>query len=57
MCLKACVKNETWLWHMRLGHLNFDSMKMMTQKEMLKGLPSIEHPNQLCKGFSGQNIS
>ena len=50
MCLKAYVKDETWLWHMRLGHVNFDSMKMTTQKEMLKGLPSIEHPNQLCKG-------
>jgi hypothetical protein len=35
---------------MRLGYLNFDSMKMMEQKEMLKGLPLIEHPYQLCKG-------
>jgi len=50
MCLKACVKDKTWFWHMRLRHENFDSMKVMAQKEMLKGLPSIEHPNQLCKG-------
>ena len=48
-CLKACVKDETWFWHMRLGYVNFYSLKMITQKKMLKGLPSIKHPNQLCK--------
>jgi hypothetical protein len=35
---------------MRLGHVNFDSLKMMAQKEMLKGLSSIIHLNQLCEG-------
>jgi hypothetical protein len=46
----ASVKDETWLWHMKLGHVNFDSLKMMAQNEMLKGLLSIIHPNQLCEG-------
>jgi hypothetical protein len=50
-CLNACVKDESWLWHMRLRHVNFDSLKMMTQKEMLKGLPFIIHSNQLCEGY------
>jgi len=49
-CLNTCVKDETWFWHMRLGHINFDSLKMMTQKEILKGLPSIIRPNKLCEG-------
>jgi hypothetical protein len=42
---------ERWhlLWHMRLGYVNFDSLKI-EQKDMLKGLSFIEHPNQLCKG-------
>jgi transposase InsO family protein len=44
------VKDETWFWHVRLGHVNFDSLKMMAQNEMLKGLPSIIHSNQLCEG-------
>jgi len=35
---------------MRLRHVNFDILKMMTQKEMLKGLQPIIHPNQLCEG-------
>ena len=33
-CLNACVKDETQLWHMRLGHANFDSLKMMAQKDV-----------------------
>jgi hypothetical protein len=49
-CLKAYVKDKTCLWHMKLWHVNFDSLKMMTQKKMLKGLPSIIHPKQLCEG-------
>ena len=28
-CLKAYVKDEIWLWHIRHGHVNFDSLKMM----------------------------
>jgi len=48
-CLNACVNDETWFWHIRLEHVNFDSLKMMAQKEMLKGLSSIIHPNQLCE--------
>jgi len=28
-CLNVYVKDETWLCHMRLGHVNFDSLKMM----------------------------
>jgi hypothetical protein len=54
-CIKTRVKDETWLWHMRLRHTNFDNLEMMTQKKMLKGLPSIIHPNYLCEGcFMGK---
>jgi hypothetical protein len=35
---------------MKLGYVNFNSLKMMVRKEMLKGQPSIIHPNQLCEG-------
>ena len=56
-CVKTRVKDETWLWHMRLRHANFDNLEMMTQKKMLKGLPSIIHPNYLCEGFLWANNS
>ena len=50
MCLKLCFKDPSWLWHMRLGHLNFDGLKVMSKERMVKGLPFINHPNQLCEG-------
>ena len=48
--LKTRVKYQTWLWHIRLKQVNFDSLKMIMQNEMLKGLPSIKCLNQLCEG-------
>ncbi|XP_068647636.1 uncharacterized protein [Aristolochia californica] len=27
-CLKACVKDPSWIWHMRLGHLNFGGERL-----------------------------
>lgn len=37
------------LWYLRLGYLNFDSLNLLTKKNMVKGLPYIYHPNQLCE--------
>nr|GFA12573.1 zinc finger, CCHC-type [Tanacetum cinerariifolium] len=31
----------------RLGHLNFDSIKQMTQKKFVEGIPIINHKNQV----------
>ncbi|GJX46176.1 zinc finger, CCHC-type containing protein [Tanacetum coccineum] len=48
MCLLANLENHAWLWHAQLGHLNFDSIKQMTQKKLVEGIPSISHKNQVC---------
>ncbi|XP_048623783.1 uncharacterized protein LOC125592576 [Brassica napus] len=45
-CLKMCYKEESWLWHLRFGHLNFGGLELLSKKEMVKGLPCINHPNQ-----------
>ncbi|XP_048234351.1 uncharacterized protein LOC107262074 [Ricinus communis] len=49
-CLKASASDSSWLWHQRLGHLNFNSLKQLAQGRMVHGLPFIDHPNQLCEG-------
>ena len=49
-CLKACYKDSSWLWHLRFGHLNFGGLELLSKKEMVRGLPSISHPDQLCEG-------
>lgn len=39
--LKCKNVDESTLCHMRFGHLNFSSLKILKQKEMVIGLPSI----------------
>ncbi|GJV79507.1 retrovirus-related pol polyprotein from transposon TNT 1-94 [Tanacetum coccineum] len=35
---------------MRYGHLNFGDLRLLSLKEMVKGLDQIDHPNQVCEG-------
>ncbi|PWA60828.1 ribonuclease H-like domain, Reverse transcriptase, RNA-dependent DNA polymerase [Artemisia annua] len=48
ICLLANVDNQEWLWHARLGHLNFDVMNKMTRKGLVNGIPRINHAGQIC---------
>lgn len=50
VALKAHTNDESWLWHRRLGHLNFHSLKVLHQKNMVQGLPSIEEIHDVCEG-------
>nr|GEV41600.1 retrovirus-related Pol polyprotein from transposon TNT 1-94 [Tanacetum cinerariifolium] len=49
-CLKSCLEDHLWLWHMRYGHLNFGDLKLLSSKGMVKGLDQIDHHNKVCKG-------
>nr|GEU48168.1 zinc finger, CCHC-type [Tanacetum cinerariifolium] len=48
VCLLANLKDDTWLWHARLGHLNFESLKSMAQRDLVRGIPTIKHITQIC---------
>ncbi|KAD1384633.1 hypothetical protein E3N88_42909 [Mikania micrantha] len=48
ICLLSNISDEAWLWHARLGHLNFDSIKLLAAKEMALGVPNFQHPKQVC---------
>ncbi|GKC36157.1 retrotransposon protein, putative, unclassified, partial [Tanacetum coccineum] len=50
MCLTARFSDPTWLWHMRMGHINFTSMKHMAEKKMIEGMPRLDIPSQPCEG-------
>jgi hypothetical protein len=50
MALKASLLDESWLWHRRFGHLNFQSLKLLHQKNMVQGLPIISEKNEVCEG-------
>ena len=51
------AKDENWLWHLISRHLNFGALNLLHRKGMVKGLPLIEKPDNVCKGFIlGGNI-
>ena len=44
--------NESWLWHRRLGHLNFDNLVKISKKEVVRDLPKIVKPlNSVCRHY------
>ncbi|XP_049355705.1 uncharacterized protein LOC125820309 [Solanum verrucosum] len=43
--LKANVQDDSWCWHMRFGHLNFEALKSMGDKNMVDEILSINLPN------------
>ncbi|GJS95759.1 retrotransposon protein, putative, unclassified [Tanacetum coccineum] len=49
-CLLATRDEPAWLWHSRLGHVNFYSLRRLVEKNMASGVPMITHPNQVCEG-------
>jgi hypothetical protein len=50
VCLAAVRGDESWRWHERYGHLNFDALQKLARHGMVRGLPTIDHAGQLCDG-------
>jgi hypothetical protein len=46
--LAAHRDDEAWQWHERFGHLHFEALKRLSAKEMVRGLPCLDHMGQLC---------
>ena len=46
---KATCEDQSWLWHLRYGHLNFKGLSLLQRKEMVRGLPPIEAPFTSCE--------
>jgi len=47
-CLAARRDDEAWWWHECFGHLNFEALKQLGNKEMVQGMPCIDHVEQFC---------
>jgi transposase InsO family protein len=48
--LMAIEEGDSCLWHKRLGHLNYNSLTLLSQKNMVFGLPTIEKKHGVCEG-------
>ena len=49
-CLKSYVNDFSWIWHLRFGYLNFGGLKLLSKKNMVRGLHSKDHLDQLFEG-------
>jgi transposase InsO family protein len=45
--LTVRVGDVEWRWHERYGHLNFQALRKLGRGEMVKGLPEIDHIEQV----------
>ncbi|GAA0152651.1 hypothetical protein LIER_37532 [Lithospermum erythrorhizon] len=37
-CLKLVIKNDSWLWHLRFGDLDFTGLKLLSKKSMAEAM-------------------
>lgn len=49
-CLISQAGEISWLWHSRLGHVNFHTTVMMSKNIMAYGLPDFIQPKDVCTG-------
>ncbi|PNX79108.1 copia-type polyprotein, partial [Trifolium pratense] len=42
--------DDSYLWHLRYGHLNIKGLQLLKQKNMVVGLPEIKIDNEVCEG-------
>nr|GEW51663.1 hypothetical protein [Tanacetum cinerariifolium] len=44
LCLMAkASQTHAWLWHLRLSHLNFDYINLLSKKDIVIGLPKLKY--------------
>jgi hypothetical protein len=48
LCLAARRDDEAWRWHEPFGHLHFEALKQLDKREMVRGMPCVDHAEQLC---------
>nr|GFC92918.1 retrovirus-related Pol polyprotein from transposon TNT 1-94 [Tanacetum cinerariifolium] len=48
-CFNSSMEDQARLWHRRYGHLSFNGLNLLTQKEMVRGLPLLGRSSSVCK--------
>ena len=48
-CFQASFVPPAQVWHSRYGHLSYNGLKTLLEYDIVKGLPSIKSPTQLCE--------
>nr|GEV20985.1 retrovirus-related Pol polyprotein from transposon TNT 1-94 [Tanacetum cinerariifolium] len=53
ICLMAkATSSQAWLWHRRLSHLNFDTINLLSNNDIVVGLPKLKFvKDHLCSSW------
>lgn len=43
-------EDNSWIWHRRFGHFNYNGLKILHQKNMMRDLPAIHQKEDVCEG-------
>ncbi|GJY67853.1 retrovirus-related pol polyprotein from transposon TNT 1-94 [Tanacetum coccineum] len=58
ICLMAKASpTQAWLWHRRLSHLNFDYINLLSNKDVMIGLPKLKYVKDQLWTFSSCEVS
>lgn len=49
-CMLSRLDCVSKLWHARLGHVNYQALVHMFKENMVKGLPRVAQPREVCTG-------
>lgn len=50
MCMLSKAEEQTWLWNSWLGHVNFQTLHTMSEREIAIGLPKLTQPKAVGNG-------
>ncbi|KAK4425280.1 hypothetical protein Salat_1721900 [Sesamum alatum] len=48
-CFSTITESRDQLWHCRYGHLIYNGLKTLQQKNMVNGLPELKSSSDICK--------
>nr|GFA15982.1 hypothetical protein [Tanacetum cinerariifolium] len=50
--LLTATSSQAWLWHLRLSHLNFDTINLLLKNDIVTGLPKLKFvKDHLCSSY------
>lgn len=54
-CMMSKTVESSWLWHSRLGHMNFQAIQLLSSEAMAESIPNFVQPKKCVEDACSQN--